>query len=722
MSSSNKKKVDPDREQDHGNRSTDRRPGEAGQPDKEVGRHNHEDHEGHDDHADHTDHHAHMAEDFKRRFWISLILTLPMLILSPMLRGLFGFKAAVSFGGDDYVLLALATAIFFYGGWPFTSGLVNELKSRQPGMMTLIGLAISVAYVYSTVVTLGIRGKVFYWELATLIDLMLLGHWIEMTSVMGASKALEELVKLMPDKALVVRADGSTEEKSVSELEKGDRFKVKPGEKIPTDGMVREGSSEVDESIVTGESNPVAKKEGDKVVGGTLNGDGSLTVEVEKVGRETFLAQVLETVKQTQESKSKTQNLADRAAFWLTIIAVASGLITLISWLALGSEFVQAMERMVTVMVITCPHALGLAIPLVVSVSTNLAAKSGLLIRERGAFEAARNLGLIAFDKTGTLTEGKFSLAGVIGFADVDNDEVLRLAASLEDSSEHPLARGITVGAEEKGIEPARVTDFEAITGRGVRGKVDGREIMVVSAEYMSANDIEYDDEHLRRHYHEGRTIVFVLDQGELIGALALGDTIRPESRQAVEELHELGIKSVMVTGDKEEAARAVANTLKLDGHSSQILPQDKAEEIKRLRREEGCPVGMTGDGINDAPALAEADLGAAVGAGADVAVETADVVLTNSNPLDMVAVVRLSKATYRKMIQNLLWAAGYNVVAIPLAAGVLAPWGITISPAAGAVLMSLSTIIVAFNARLLTMPERSERASSAPGEIITQD
>ncbi|MFO7812782.1 MAG: heavy metal translocating P-type ATPase [Pelovirga sp.] len=673
---------------------------------KSEQKNNHQDHKKDKEnggHNGHENHHAMMAADFRKRFWISLVLTVPILILSPMLQSLLGLTKVISFPGDIYVLLAFSSAIYFYGGKPFLTGLYDEIKEQQPGMMTLIGMAITVAYFYSAAVALGLAGKVFFWELATLIDIMLLGHWVEMKSVMGASQALNELVKLMPSEAHRLNEDGSTEDVQVDELEKGDLFLVKPGEKIPTDGVVREGSSRVDESMVTGESRPVGKEEGEEVIGGTINGDGTLQVEAEKVGEETFLSQVIKTVRAAQESKSRSQGLADRAAFWLTVIAVTVGLITLAAWLLVGSPFVDAMERMVTVMVITCPHALGLAIPLVVATSTSLAAKNGLLIRERNAFEAARRIDVIVFDKTGTLTEGSFEIGGVIVFDDQDEKEVLRLAAALESQSEHPIAEGIMQEVKKREIQVPEVENFEAIKGQGIKGQVEGRSIKVMAPGYLDKNDITYDEEPLQEHQDQGRTLVFVMEDDTVLGAIALGDTIREESATALETLRDMGIRPMMMTGDKEQVAAAVAKTLKIEDYFAEVLPDDKAEKIRELR-DKGFKVAMTGDGINDAPALAEADLGIAVGAGTDVAIETADIVLVHSNPRDVANIFRLSHATYSKTVQNLIWATGYNVVAIPLAAGVAIPWGIVISPAVGALIMSLSTVIVAVNARLLKL------------------
>jgi Cu2+-exporting ATPase len=661
-------------------------------------------HEGmsHGGHHGHAAHHAAMAADFRRRFWISLVLTLPVLFFSETLRSLVGLGAPPSFAGDTYLVVALATAIYLYGGWPFLRGVFDELGKKQPGMMTLIGLAISVAYVYSTAVALGLTGKVFYWELATLIDIMLLGHWIEMKSVISAGSALEKLVKLMPDTAHRV-TDSGTEDVPVSQLKKGDRFVVKPGEKFPVDGTVVDGSTSVDESMLTGESRPVRKEADDEVVGGSLNGEGSVTVEATKVGKDTYLSTVVEMVRSAQESKSRTQTLADRAALWLTVIAISAGTVTLIAWLLLGRAFEFAMERMVTVMVITCPHALGLAIPLVVAVSTSIAAGTGLLLRNRAQFEQARSIDAVVFDKTGTLTEGTFGLKAVVPLADMDEGEILRLAASVESRSEHSLARGVVAGAGDRQIGLDEPSEFEAMKGRGIRGKVGGRDVMVVSPGYLREKGIEVDEEKLREHHEQGRTVSFVLVNDRVVGALALGDTIREESKDAVAQLQGMGVRCIMMTGDSEAVAKAVSETLGLDDYIAEVLPDEKASRIKELQRD-GSRVAMTGDGINDAPALATADLGIAIGAGTDVAVETADVVLVKSDPRDVLQIIRLARATHRKMVQNLFWATGYNAIAIPLAAGVLAGQGVILSPAAGAVLMSISTVIVSINARLLSL------------------
>lgn len=675
-------------------------------------------HEGHEMHEDHQemehgnresrksheghkggDHHAHMVADFRKRFWISLGVTVPILILSPMIQAFLGFKQELGFPGDTYVLWVLSSFVFFYGGWPFLKGLVNEFQKKQPGMMTLIAIAIATAYGYSSVVVLGLSGKVFFWELATLIDIMLLGHWIEMRSVMGASRALEELAKLMPSDAHKVMEDGSTEDVPIEELKSGDRVLIKPGEKVPIDGEIVEGESSVNEAMLTGESKPVEKQAGSKVIGGAINGEGSITAEVQKTGKESFLSQMIDLVEQAQQSKSRSQDLANRAALWLTIVALSGGAITLIVWLALmGKDFAFALERTVTVMVITCPHALGLAVPLVVAVSTALAAKNGLLIRDRVAFERGRNIQAIIFDKTGTLTKGEFGVTDTVILADgTDEKKLLKYAAAIEMHSEHPIAKGIVASVEK----PPRVENFKSITGKGAQGKVDGREVKVVSPGFLRENDIPMEDERIDSFSSQGKTVVFVLIDGDLKGAIALADIIREESKEAISKLRGMGIQCMMLTGDNNLVAKWVSEEIGLDEYFAEVLPKDKAEKVKEVQSR-GLVVAMTGDGVNDAPALAQADVGIAIGAGTDVAIQTADIILVHSNPLDVVAIIGLSRATYRKMMQNLAWATGYNIFAIPLAAGVLYTYGILLSPAMGAVLMSLSTVIVAINSRFL--------------------
>lgn len=653
------------------------------------------------DHIDHQSHHANMAVDFRQRFWISLVLTLPILALSPLLQSLVGLRDAVGFTGDLYALFGVSSAVFWYGGWPFLKGMTGELKALKPGMMTLVAVAITTAYLYSSAVVFGLTGKVFFWELATLVDIMLLGHWIEMKSVMGASKALEELAKLMPSDAHKLMPDGSVKDVPLSELAVDDKVLVKPGEKVPADGTVVEGESSVNEAMLTGEATPVTRKSGSKVIGGSINGEGSLTIAVKGTGKDSFLSQVIDLVKQAQESKSKTQNLADTAAMWLTLIALVSGAATFLLWLLyMDRELAYAIERAVTVMVITCPHALGLAVPLVVAVSTALAASNGLLIRNRAAFEGARTLQAVIFDKTGTLTEGHFGVTDTLLLAQDINEETLReYAASVDANSEHPIAKAIAASSDTK----LNVDNFKSIPGKGAEGKVDGHEIKVVSPGYLREQNIDLTDKRVEPLQAQGKTVVFVLVDGQLKGAIALADIIRPEAKQAIEALKALDIRCMMLTGDNKATAKWVAGPVGLDEFFAEVLPKDKAAKVKEVQGR-GVLVAMTGDGVNDAPALAQADVGIAIGAGSDVAVETADIVLVRSNPLDVVAIVELSRATYRKMIQNLVWATGYNVVAVPLAAGALYAWGVVLSPAVGAGLMAASTVIVAVNARLLRL------------------
>jgi Cu2+-exporting ATPase len=557
-----------------------------------------------------------------------------------------------------------------------------------------------VAYIYSSLVVFGLAGKFFFWELATLIDIMLLGHWIEMRSVMGASMALEELAKLMPSQAHRIGEDGETEDVALKDLQNGDRLLVKPGEKLPADGRVAKGQSSVNEAMLSGETTPVSKEKDDEVIGGSINGEGSLEIIIEKTGSDSFLSQVIELVKQAQESRSRAQDLANRAAMWLTVIALSAGAITLFAWVNLaGYDFAFSLERAVTVMVITCPHALGLAIPLVIAVSSALAANNGLLIKDRAAFEKAYEVDAVVFDKTGTLTEGKFGVTDIIPFENVSEEEILKLAASVEAESEHSIARGIVESAEEK----YPIKDFNSIPGKGAYATVEDRQITVASGSYIADQGFEPDAAETEELTAQGKTVVFVVEEEKLIGAIALADIIRPESKQAIATLKERGIRCMMLTGDNDNVARWVAESIGLDEYFAEVLPQEKEGKIKEIQGR-GLRVAMTGDGVNDAPALARADLGVAIGAGTDVAVETADIVLVRSNPLDMITVLDLSAKTYGKMKQNLFWATGYNAIAIPLAAGVLAGQGILLSPAVGAVLMSLSTVIVAVNAKFLTL------------------
>ena len=661
--------------------------------------HQHKGSDKHNEHKGHANHHEHMIADYRKRFWISLAVSIPILFLSPLIQKFLGLGNSVRFPGDTYVAFLLSSFVFFYGGYPFLKGMIDEIKKKQPGMMTLISVAISVAYFYSSAVVFGLEGKVFFWELATLIDIMLVGHWIEMKSVMGASKALEELAKLMPSDAHLIQDDDSIVEVPLSQLKSGDKVLVKPGEKIPADGIAIKGESSVNESMLTGESKPVTKKTGDKVIGGGINGEGSLVIKVERTGKDSFLSQVIDLVKEAQESKSKTQDLANRAAFWLTIIAIVGGAVTMFIWLAIMNESLAfALERTVTVMVITCPHALGLAVPLVVAVSTAISAKNGLLIRNRAAFEQARKLNAIIFDKTGTLTKGEFGVTDIISFDDgYSEDDILHFAASVERNSEHPIAQGIYKSTEN--ISEAH--EFKAVQGKGAKAIVEGKNVGVFSPGYLREKNINVTDKKIEILSEQGKTVVFLLIEEKLVGAIALADIIREESKKAISEFKKLGIKTIMLTGDNKKVAKYVADELGLDRYIAEVLPDGKAKTVKEIQSE-GFVVAMTGDGVNDAPALAQADVGIAIGAGTDVAVETADIVLVKSNPLDVLSIIKLAKATYKKMVQNLVWATGYNFFAIPLAAGILYNWGILLSPAAGAALMSLSTVIVAINAKML--------------------
>ncbi|MGB3562935.1 MAG: heavy metal translocating P-type ATPase [Thermoanaerobaculia bacterium] len=652
---------------------------------------------------EHHSHHGHdqMVADFRRRFWVSLALTGPVLLLAPMIQRVLGLEEVLSFPGDGFVQFAFATAIFFYGGRPFLKGMVGEIRKKQPGMMTLIALAITVAYGYSSLVVFGVPGEVFFWELATLIDIMLLGHWIEMKSVMGASRALEELVRLMPSEAHRMKDDGEIEEVAVSELGQGDRVLVKPGEKIPTDGLILEGRTTVNQAMLTGESQPIEKAEGEQVIGGSVNGESAFTFEVQRTGKETYLSQVIELVREAQESRSRSQDLANRAALWLTVIAISVGVITFVTWLAVGQGFNFALERMVTVMVIACPHALGLAVPLVVAVSTALSASHGLLVRDRSAFERARELQAVVFDKTGTLTEGRFGVTDVISLGSIPEDEILRLAAGLESRSEHPIAEGIVRQARDRGLAIPSPQDFQAIPGKGAQAQIEERDVKVVSPGYLKEKGLPVDDLGVSGVISQGKTVVFVLFDDRLQGAIGLADIIRDESRDALRRLKEMGIQTMMLTGDAKEVAAWVAEELDLDDYFAEVLPHEKSEKIRQIKAR-GLTVAMIGDGVNDAPALVEADVGIAIGAGTDVAIESADIVLVRSDPRDVASIVTLARETYKKMKQNLWWATGYNLLAIPLAAGVLYKSGVVLSPAVGAVLMSLSTVIVAVNARLL--------------------
>jgi Cu2+-exporting ATPase len=660
--------------------------------------HKHDHHSGqHQSHSDHHGHHEHMIEDFKKRFWISLIITLPIIVLAPMIQELLGYQ--LRFNGDRYVQFILSSVIFFYGGWPFLKGLADEIKKKAPGMMTLIALAISVAYFYSSAVVFGLDGKIFFWELASLIVIMLLGHWIEMKSVMGASNALQELAKMMPSTARRIKEGGEHEDVPIADLKSNDIILVRPGEKVPADGIVVEGDSHVNESMLTGESKPVAKKKDNQVIGGSVNDNGTLKIKVKHTGEDSYLSKVIGMVKEAQETKSKTQNLADKAAAWLFYIALGAGVTTLVVWLSLGKDFEYALERMVTVMIISCPHALGLAVPLVVAISTAVSAKNGLLIRNRTAFENARNITAIIFDKTGTLTKGEFGVTRFKSVSDhLSDNDLLQIAASVENSSEHPIAAGIVRKAKSKDLALHEPENFQNITGKGISAKLNGEEIKIVSPGMLKEQGTDAPSDAFKT---DDETVVFVLIDNALAGYIALADEVRPESLSAINTLKERGIKVYMATGDNQQVAKAVSQQLSLNDFYAEVLPEDKQRIIKELQVK-GEFVAMTGDGVNDAPALAQANVGIAVGSGTDVAAETADIVLVNSNPKDIANLILFGSATYKKMMQNLWWAAGYNIVAVPLAAGALASIGIILSPAIGAVLMSLSTVIVALNAQLL--------------------
>lgn len=646
-------------------------------------------HEGHD-------HHKMMIADFRLKFYVTLIITIPVMLLSPTIQKFMGINW--QFTGSNYLLLALSSVIFFYGGFPFLKGFWNELKNRTPGMMILIAVAITTAYAYSVAIVFGLTGMDFFWELCTLILIMLLGHWLEMKSIAGASRELELLVQLMPDVAHLVKGNETSDIKT-DILKEGDIILIKPGEKIAADGIISDNESYVNESMLTGESVPVKKSKGDKVIAGSLNGEGSLKVTVSHASKDSYLSKVVKLVDDAQKAKSKTQLLADKAALILTIVALTLGFGTFAVWLFAGQSLQFALERMVTVIVISCPHALGLAVPLVVAISTAMSAKNGLLIKNRTAFENSRKITTLVFDKTGTLTLGKFEVAKVVSLQkEFQENEIIRLAAALEKNSQHPIATGILQKAGEEKITIPEITDFQSITGKGIQAKLDGKQVKVVSPGYLKENKLSQPENF---QASESETVVFVLMNDTIAGYIALADKIRPESAPAIETLHQNGIKSILLTGDNAKVAKSVSDELKMDGFFAEVLPDQKLEKIKELQSK-GEFVAMTGDGVNDAPALAQADIGIAVGSGSDIAAETAGIVLVNSNPTDIANLILFGKATYRKMIQNLIWATGYNLVALPLAAGVLYKQGILLSPAAGAVLMTVSTIVVSINASLL--------------------
>ena len=664
----------------------------------------HAPHAGHgqkktDPHGGHD--HEGMIADYRRRFWVVLVATIPILALAPMIQGWLGLEDALRFPGDRYVLAGLSSLVFFYGGWPFLKGFLQEITARDIGMMTLISVAITAAYAYSIgMVAIG-SDETFFWELATLIAVMLLGHWIEMKSVLGAGRALEKLASLMPDEAHLVADDGSVIDVSVSTLKGGEHLLIKPGEKVPADGIIVRGESSLNESMLTGESKPIFKTVETEVIGGSINGEGSLTIRVDKTGDETFLSSVIKLVKEAQASKSKTQDLANTAAKWLTFIALGGGLSTVLFWTLFTDQgFGFAMARAVTVMVIACPHALGLAVPLVVARSTAIAATNGLLIRDRTAFEEARNINAIIFDKTGTLTKGEFGITDTLVFdTTFTESDIVAYAASIEAHSEHPIAQGIVRDAPEAwGVDK-----FKAIPGKGAEGLVKDRDVKVVSPGYLRDQGLEMDDPRFETLSAQGKTVVFVLIDDKLAGAIALADIIREESAKAILMLQAMGIQCIMLTGDNQQVAEWVGQEIGLDEVIAEVLPEEKAAKVREVQSR-GLIVAMTGDGVNDAPALAQANVGIAIGAGTDVAIETADIILVRSSPSDVVVIIELARATYNKMMQNLAWATGYNTFAIPAAAGVFFPWGVILTPALGAVFMSASTVICAINAQLLKL------------------
>ena len=653
---------------------------------------------GHDQHAGHS------PGMFRDKFWLSLALTLPVVFWSEHIQMLFGYQAP-EFAGSTLIAPVLGTVIFFYGGWVFIQGAWRELKSRLPGMMTLISLAIFVAFIFSWVAQLQlIEAVALWWELATLVTIMLLGHWIEMRSIDQAQGALQELAKLLPDTAMRINDQDEEEQIAVSELRKGDLVLVRPGESIPVDGILRKGKSDINESMITGESRPVKKTEGDEVIAGTINGEGSLRIEVTGIGDDTKLSGIMRLVADAQTSKSRAQHLADRAAQLLTGVAIASALVTLVVWQLLGMSIDFTIIRVVTVLVIACPHALGLAVPLVVAISTTLGATNGLLVRDRRGLEEARNLNTVIFDKTGTLTLGEFRVVEMLTIEEVADEEALRIAAGVESESEHPIARGIVKTAEERGIKIPAADEFRALTGKGVAAKIEGIEYHMGGPALLKAEVAEVPPtlgETALTAAERGQAAIYLLRDGKVIAIFAVADAIRQESREAVKALHEGGINVAMLTGDAQAVADAVANEIGIDTVFAEVLPEDKAAKVRELQAG-GNKVAMVGDGVNDAPALATADIGIAIGAGTDVAVEAGHIVLVRSDPRDIPRIVTLSRATYNKMVQNLWWAAGYNIIAIPLAAGALAGWGILLTPAVGAILMSASTVIVAINAQLL--------------------
>lgn len=675
--------------------------------DEHQGHEKHDKQEGHDGHDGHDKHAGHSPGMFRDKFWLSLVLTLPVVFWSEHVEGLVGYQAP-DFPGSTWIPPVLGTVVFLYGGLVFLRSALQELKDRLPGMMTLISLAILVAFSFSWVVQLGVlEASALWWELATLVTIMLLGHWIEMRSIARAQGALEELAKLLPDTATRITDDGE-EEVSVDDLRRGDIVLVRPGANVPVDGEVRKGRSELNESMITGESRPVKKGEGDEVIAGTINGEGSLRVEVMGTGEDTKLSGIMRLVSDAQKSKSRAQNLADRAARMLTAVAIGAAIVTFVAWQLVGAPIDFAIVRVVTVLVIACPHALGLAVPLVVAISTTLGAQSGLLVRDRRGLEEARGLDTVVFDKTGTLTLGEFRVVEMAVAEGTSEEAALRIAAGVESESEHPIARGIVKTAQERELSIPDAEDFRAITGKGVAASVEGDEYHMGGPALLDAEDARISDglrDAAAAAADRGQAAIYLLRSGEALAVFAVADAVREESRQAIDALHERGIEVAMLTGDAKAVAHAVAEELGIDTVFAEVLPEDKASKIQELQSQ-GKKVAMVGDGVNDAPALATADIGIAIGAGTDVAVEAGHIVLVRSDPRDIPRIVTLSRATYRKMIQNLWWAAGYNIIALPLAGGALYSWGILLSPAVGAVLMSASTVIVAINAQLLKRTE----------------
>jgi Cu2+-exporting ATPase len=659
----------------------------------------HETHQGHGAHTDHTGH----EKMFRRKFWISLLLSIPVLVFSPSIQGRLGFGIP-EFAGSSPITPIFAVIVFLYGGVPFLQIVIPELKNRQPGMMTLISLAISVAFIYNVAALFLPKGTTFFWELVTLIDIMLLGYWIEMRSVRQASEALQELAKLMPDTVERIRPGDSTETVPVSELNNDDLVLIRPGASIPADGEVQQGESEVNEAMITGESQPVKKHDGDKVIAGTINGDGSLYVRVTATGDQTALAGIMRLVGQAQQSKSNTQILADKDAGWLFYMALGAAVITAIAWtIAIGFN-VDVIARVATVLVIACPHALGLAVPLVVSITTSLGARNGILVRDRLALEKSRLIDTVVFEKTGTLTEGEFGVVAMKTIEGWKDNEALALAAAVEGDSEHTIARGIHKSALEKELHLPEVSGFEAIKGKGARAHVTDGDVYVGGPQLMEMLQIRLPEElevFTQQASQKGHSVIHLIKQEKAIASFSLADVIRPESKQVVERLHQMGMQVAMLTGDSRAVAQSATDELGIDTYFAEVLPENKDQKVVELQQQ-GKQVAMVGDSVNDAPALVRADVWIAIGSGTDVAIESAGIILVKNNPLDVVHVIELNRASHRKMVQNLWWAAGYNIFALPLAAGVLAPLGILLSPAVGALLMSISTIIVAINAQLM--------------------